>query len=167
MLEVKGRASMVWYWAAVGLVISALGWWLMDWVEDLGKLGEILAVSLMISGVVIVGLGIYKAVDKRAILVVDQKGVLDRTSYPSRQLAWADIRGFRLVPVGGRAPLFLAIDLVNPEELIGKALFGSAALLETMQEKYGTPCVITLRALDTQPHALLARLNEALNRIRR
>ena len=37
MVEVKGRASMVWYWSGVGAVVSLFGLWSLDWVDDLGR----------------------------------------------------------------------------------------------------------------------------------
>ena len=40
MVEVKGRASMVWYWSGVGAVVSLFGLWSLDWVDELGKLWE-------------------------------------------------------------------------------------------------------------------------------
>ena len=165
MLEVKGRASMLWYWAAMGVALSALGWWLLDWVEDWGKLMETLAVSLMLSGVVIVGFGIFKALDRRPVLVVDGDGVLDRTSFPVRRIPWADIRGFQLAPARERAPLFLAIELADPEAFIAKGLLSlTRPMLESFQNSYGSPCVISLRALDAEPNTLLVRLRDALNR---
>ena len=167
MLEVKGRASVVWIFAGFGLVLSAFGWFSLSWVDDLGKIWEIVAVSLMISGVLIVGIGIWRAVDKRPVLVVDDQGLLDRTSLPTRRIVWSDIEAFSLVTVSGREPTWLAIQLANPERFISQAMFGAAAMLESFEEKFGTPCVIALKSLDIEPNGLLARLKDALNQRKR
>jgi hypothetical protein len=167
MLEVKGRASVVWIFAGFGIALSIFGWFSLAWVEDLGKIWEIVAVSLMISGVLIAGIGVWRAVDKRPILVVDDQGLLDRTSLPARRIAWSDIEGFSLVTVSGREPTWLAIQLSNPELFISKAMFGAAAMLESFEEKFGTPCVIALRSLDIEPNGLLVRLKDALNQRKR
>lgn len=163
MLEVKGRAGMFFYWAGMGIAISALGWWSLDWIDDWGKLMEILSISLMISGVIFVGIGIFKLLDRRPVLVADGEGVLDRTSFPVRRILWADIQGFELAPGGGRAPLFLSIDLADPEAFLAKArLATTRPILEAYQKAYGSPCVIPLRALDAEPTVLLTRLRAAL-----
>jgi hypothetical protein len=167
MLEVKGRASVVWIFAGFGIALSTFGWFSLAWVEDLGKVWEIVAVGLMISGVLIVGIGIWRAVDKRPVLVADDQGLLDRTSLPARRIAWSDIEGFSLVTVSGREPTWLAIQLADPELFISKAMFGAAAMLESFEEKFGTPCVIALRSLDIEPNGLLVRLKDALNQRKR
>jgi hypothetical protein len=167
MLEVKGRASVVWIFAGFGIALSTFGWFSLAWIEDLGKIWEIVAVGLMISGVLIVGIGIWRAVDKRPVLVADDQGLLDRTSLPARRIAWSDIEGFSLVTVSGREPTWLAIQLADPELFISKAMFGAAAMLESFEEKFGTPCVIALRSLDIEPNGLLVRLKDALNQRKR
>ena len=167
MFEIKGRSGMVWYWTGVGGVLSLLGLWSLEWVDDLGKLWEILAVSLMISGVIIAGIGVWKALDKRPVLVGDAEGLLDRTSVPSRRIAWSDIKAFKLVPAQGREPQFLAIELADPALFKAKAVYGAGVMLEAFEKNYGTPCVIPLRAMDVEPNALLLRLNDALRRRKR
>jgi hypothetical protein len=167
MLEVKGKANVVWVFAGFGIGLSTFGWYSLAWVEDLGKLWEIIAISLMISGVLIAGIGVWRAVDKRPILVVDEQGLLDRTSLPTRRIAWSEIEGFSLITVSGREPTWLAIQLANPELFISKAMFGAAAMLESFEEKYGTPCLIALRSLDAEPNGLLIRLKDALSRRKR
>lgn len=167
MVEVKGRASMVWYWSGVGAVVSLFGLWSLDWVDELGKLWEIIAVSLMITGVIVVGMGIWKALDKRPVLITDAEGLLDRTSIPSRRIAWNDIKGFGLVPSQGQTPRFLAVQLADPAAFRAKAPRTLAPILETFEEKFGTPCVISLRAMDVEPRSLLQNLNEAMARRKR
>jgi hypothetical protein len=167
MLEVKGRASVVWIFAGFGIALSTFGWFSLSWVEELGKVWEIVAVGLMISGVLIVGIGIWRAVDKRPVLVVDDQGLLDRTSLPARRIAWGEIEDFSLVTVSGREPTWLAIQLADPELFISKAMFGAAAMLESFEERLGTPCVIALKSLDIEPNGLLARLKEALKQRKR
>src|SRR5690606_22845003 len=127
MLEVRGSANVIWYWSGFGVVLAVLGWFSLDWLEDLGKLGEILSLGIMLSGVVLFGLGIWKALDKRPLLVADKQGVLDRTGLPHRRIDWADITAFRLIGVAGRQPVWLAIDVVDPEKFISKSLFISRA----------------------------------------
>lgn len=122
MLEVKGRANVFWYWAAVGVLTSLSGWWLLGWFSDQGLLLRLVPVAMAVSGVIFVGIGIFKALDKRPVIIVNENGLLDRTSFPHRRLAWNDIVKFRLVTVGGRAPVWLAIDLVDPARMINKAL---------------------------------------------
>lgn len=167
MIEVKGRAGMIWYWSGVGAVVSLFGLWSLDWVDDLGKIWEIIALSLMITGVIVVGIGIWKALDNRPVLVTDAEGLLDRTSMPSRRIAWSDIKGFGLVPSQGRAPRFLAVQLADPAAFRARAPRALAAILETLEENYGTPCVIPLRAMDAEPRSLLQSLNEAMARRKR
>jgi hypothetical protein len=40
-------------------------------------------------------------------------------------------------------------------------------MLESFEEKFGTPCVIALRSLDIEPNGLLVRLKDALNQRKR
>ena len=159
MLEVKGRTSIVWYWAITGIVVSVLGWWSLGWVDELGKLWFILAISVMISGVIVVGIGIWKALDKRPVLIADRDGVLDRTSLQSRRMAWNEITGFRLVTTGAGVPQWLAIELVDPQRFMDR--FGSGPMMKAFQTTYGTPCVISVKAIDIEPHTLLANLKSA------
>ena len=167
MLEVKGRAIVFWYWAGMGVVTSLLGWWLRDWWWTEGFPLRIVPISLVISGVIFVGIGIWKVLDKRPVIVVDDQGLLDRTSLPHRRIAWNDIVKFRLITIKGREPTWLAIDLVDPAKMISKALFASGAMLETFEKQYGTPCVIALKTLDIEPHNLLERLKAALSQYKR
>ena len=167
MLEVKGRAIVFWYWSGVGVAISLLGWLSWDWLWDQGNLLRLVPVSLMISGVIFVGLGIWKALDKRPVIVANEQGFLDRTSFPHRRFAWGEIVKFRLITVKDREPVWLAIDLVDPAKLINKGLHGSRAILEQFEKQYGTPCVIALKILDIEPHNLLERLKSALNQYQR
>lgn len=162
MLEVKGRASIVFYWAIVGIVTSLLGWWCLDGVDELGLLWEILAYSLMVSGPIVIGMGMRKALDRRPMLVADQDGVLDRTSYPERKWSWTQIRGFRLWPENSRKPTLLAVDIDQPEQYIRAARMGNRAVFEAFQNNYGTPCVVSLSALDIEPNVLLLQLKERL-----
>lgn len=166
MLEVKGRASAFWYWAAIGVVTSTLGWASWDWFRD-GIVLRMLPLGLVVSGVVFFGFGIWKRLDKRPALVVDDKGLLDRTGLPQRLIAWNDIVQFRLVTLAGRAPTWLAIDLVDPDQLISSALYRTGPMLEVFKEKYGTPCVIALKALDIEPHRLLEQLKADLRQYKR
>jgi hypothetical protein len=162
MLEIRGRKSVVWSWGIVGIVVSMLGWWSLAWVDQLGKLWEIFALSMLVSGIIIVGFGMFKAWDRRPVLLVNNEGLVDRSSLQVRFIAWADITGFSLAPGGQTVPLYLAIHVVDPQTYIRKAAFGSAAVMEALQSTYGTPCLIPLRALDTQANDLLVRLQEAL-----
>ena len=167
MLEVKGSSSVIWYWSGFGVALSVLGWYALGWLEDLGKLGEILSVSMMLSGVILVGLGIWRALDKRPVLVVDEQGVLDRTGLPHRRIGWTDITAFRLIVVAGSLPVWLAIEVVDPEKFISKSLFVSRVMLETFHTNHATPCVISLKLLDAEPNALLLRLRAALSQYKR
>ena len=167
MLEVKGRAIVFWYWSGVGVVISSLGWLSWDWLRDQGFLLRLVPMTLVISGMIFVALGIWKALDKRPVIVANEQGFLDRTSFPHRRFAWHEIVKFRLVTVKGREPVWLAIDLVDPAKLINKGLHGSRAILEQFEKQYGTPCVIALKTLDIEPHNLLERLKSALNQYQR
>ncbi|MEO7935878.1 MAG: hypothetical protein ABIR27_06445, partial [Dokdonella sp.] len=135
MLEVKGRAIVFWYWSGVGVAISLLGWLSWDWLWDQGNLLRLVPVSLMISGVIFVGLGIWKALDKRPVIVANEQGFLDRTSFPHRRFAWGEIVKFRLITVKDREPVWLAIDLVDPAKLINKGLHGSRAILEQFEKQ--------------------------------
>jgi len=145
----------------VGGLVSLVGWWWLNWVDDLGKLWEILSVSLMISGVVIFGVGIWKAFDRGPALVVDSEGLLDRTSIPARRIGWNEIKAFNLAIPSGRNPQILGIQLVDPGRFIQSARFGAGAVLTAFEKAYGTPCVIPLKSLDIEPHSLLARLRSA------
>lgn len=167
MLEVKGRAIVFWYWAGVGAVLALLGWGMWDWLQDEGFLLRVLPVSLIGSGAVFLVIGIWKTLDKRPVIVVDDKGVLDRTAVPPRRIAWNDIVQFRLITDSGRKPSLLAIDLVDPATFISKATFGGSAILETLGKKYGTPCVIAVKTLQIEPNNLLERCKSALRQYKR
>ncbi len=167
MLEVKGRAIVFWYWAGVGAVLGLVGLGIWDWFKDEGFFLRVLPVSLMGSGVVFVAIGFWKMLDKRPVIVVDDKGLLDRTALPPRLIAWNDIVQFRLITDSGRVPSLLAIDLVDPAKLISKAIFGGSAILETLEKKYGTPCVIALKTLEIEPNSLLERCKAALKQYKR
>ncbi len=162
MLEVKGRAIVFWYWAGVGVVIALTGLGCWDWLWEGGVLLRTIPLSLVVSGVIFVVIGIWKVLDKRPVIVVDDKGMLDRTSLPSRMLSWAEVRDFRLISDRGGQLCWLAIDLVDPAQFIDKALLGSGALLEELEKKYGTPCVIALKTLKIEPHRLLECLKSDL-----
>ena len=167
MFEVKGRASVFWYWSGAGVVLGLLGWVTWDWLWGGGILLLMFPASLFASAVVFVTVGIWKALDKRPAMVVNEKGVLDRTSMPSRLLSWADVEDFRLVVSKRRQPVLLAVDLVDPERFIDKAMIGSAGMLEEFQKEHGTPCVIALKALEIEPHNLLERLKSAMRQHKR
>lgn len=125
----------------MGVATSALGCWLLDWIEEWGKRVELLAVSLMNSGAVIFGIGVFKALDRRPVLIVDGDGVLDRTSFPGRRIPWADIRGFQLTP-RERKPTYLASELADPEAFIASSLLNFARpMLEAFKNTCGSPCV--------------------------
>lgn len=163
MLEVKGRVTAFLYWVIFGLVLALLGWWGWEWLHDEGFLFRMLTFSLAGAGIVCVGIGIWKALDKRPVLVVDGQGLLDRTSLPARRINWIEIADFRLVPVGARSPTFLAVDLVDSAKFVGSAFFASSgAMLEALEKKHGTPCVIAMQLLDIQPHNLLENLKSLL-----
>ena len=167
MLEVKGRAIVFWYWAGVGAVVSLLGWGSWDWFEDGGFMLRLLPLTLVITGVVFVVLGAWKMLDKRPVIVVDDKGFLDRTSLPRRLIAWDDIVRFRLITDAAQKPAWLGIDLTDPEKFISKSVYGSSAILEALYERYDTPCVIALNTLDIGPHSLLEQCKAALNQQKR
>lgn len=161
MLEVKGRRSVVVPWAISGIVISLLGWWSFGGVPTFGKLWEIVALTLLFSGFVLIGFGIWKALDPRPVLVIDDAGFLDRVNMPARRFAWQDIKGFRLMDSGRRDVHSLCIDLVDPARFIASAHFTAAPALKLFDKTHGTPCVIPLKSLDVEPHHLLARLKSA------
>ena len=163
MLEVKGRAIVFWYWSGVGAVTSLLGWLSWDWLWNQGMLLRAVPVAMVITGVIFVGLGIWKALDKRPVIVANDLGFLDRTSLPNRRFAWNEIVKFRIITIKGREPVWLAVDLVDPVKLINKGLHGSRAMLEAFEKQYGTPCVIALKTLDIEPHNLLERLKSTLS----
>lgn len=167
MLEVKGRANIYLTWIIAGVVFAMLGWAMWDAFVDDGFPLRVLPASLVISGAICVGIGIWKALDKKPAIIVDVQGLIDRTSLPHRTLLWSEIEGFRLVPAGARNPKFLAIDLVDPEKMISKALYGTATMLEQFQRQFGTPCVIVLRTLEIEPHNLLERLKGSMRQHKR
>lgn len=167
MLEVNGRAIACLYWAGTGVFLVLSGWGFWQLFCDAGVLLWMLSISLVACGAILVGFGIWKALDKRPVVVVDEKGVLNRTGIPSRMITWNDIEQFRLVTVAGREPSWLAIDLVDPTAFISKAMVGSSGMLKAFQEKYGTPCVIGLIALDIEPHSLLEHCKSAMRQFKR
>lgn len=166
MLEVKGRAIVFWYWAGFGAVLALIGWGLWDWLKDGGFLLRVLPVSLVGSGLVFLLIGIWKTLDKRPVIVVDDKGLLDRTALPSRLMAWNDIVQFRLITDRKRQPSYLAIDLADPEAFISKAVIGGT-MLQALQQQHGTPCVIAVKTLQIEPHNLLERCKSALKEYKR
>ncbi len=167
MFEVKGRAVVFWYWAGVGAVLALVGLGIWDWFKDEGFLLRVLPVSLVGSGLVFLAIGIWKVLDTRPVIVVDDKGLLDRTALPARLIAWNDIVQFRLITDAGREPSWLAIDLAEPAKLISKATFGGSAILEALEKKYGTPCVIAVKTLEIEPHNLLERCKGAMKEFKR
>ena len=167
MFEVKGRAIVFWYWAGVGAVLALVGLGMWDWFKDDGFFLRILPVSLVGSGVVFLAIGIWKVLDKRPVIVVDDKGLLDRTALPPRLMAWDDIVQFRLISDASREPSMLAIDLADPAKFISKAIFGGSAILEALENKHGTPCVIAVKTLEIEPHNLLERCKSAMKQFKR
>ena len=73
----------------------------------------------------------------------------------------------RLITDAGREPSWLAIDLAEPAKLISKATFGGSAILEALEKKYGTPCVIAVKTLEIEPHNLLERCKGAMKEFKR
>ena len=158
MLEVKRRATVVVPFLVIALVMAVTGWLGMAWVRHLGVVWFIACLSVMVSSVPMVVLGIIKALDRRPVLRVDAGGLHDRATSPARQFPWGEIKGFRLSPANTRAPQVLAIDVVDPARAIEAAPLGARTLMEAARLHHGTPCIIWLRALDIDANALLAAL---------
>lgn len=168
MLEVKGRATGFLYWVVFGLVLALLGWLGWNWLKDDGFLFRMLTFAVLGTGVVFVLLGVWKILDKRPVMVVDEQGLLDRCSLPSRRISWDEISDFHLAPVGANSPNFLAIDLVDSVKFVSNAsFFVSGAMLEAIEKQHGTPCVIPMKTLDIEPHNLLERLRVLMKHYKR
>ena len=158
MLEVKGRAVIVLPFFVIAIVLAVAGWVGLDWVDQLGKLWWIVCLTLLLSSVPIAAIGLFKALDRRPLLVVDAAGVHDRVTSPARRFGWDEIKGFRLSPAGSRKPQVLAIDVIDPERAIAQARLGMGALMEATRTQHGSPCVVWLNALDIDPVRLLSAL---------
>lgn len=161
VLEVKGRALVVVGFFGMAVVMVLAGWLGMAWVERLGVLWWILCLSLMISSLPMVFLGMRKALDKRPLLVVDRDGMHDRVTSPARRFAWNEITGFRLSPANTRKPQVLAIDVADPARAIRDAPLGTRTALEVARQQHGSPCIVWLGALDIDPNQLLTKLRSA------
>lgn len=91
MLEVEGRTTVLVVSFGIAVVLAGVGWIGVAWVRHVGMRWFILCLSLMVSSVPMLALGVFKALDRRPKLVVDAQGVFNRVTSPSRRFAWADI----------------------------------------------------------------------------
>lgn len=158
MLEVKGRATVGLAFVVVAAVLALGGWAGLAWVKALGMLWLILCLSLIVSGAVLVLVGVFKAFDRRPLLIVDASGVHDRATSPARRFTWEEIKGFRLSPANTRKPQVLAIDVVDPPRAIREAPLGARTWMQAAELHHGSPCILWLAALDIEPTPLLGKL---------
>ena len=91
--------------------------------------------------------GIKKLFDKKAGLIIDEKGITDNTSALSTGLIeWKDINGITLSQVNSIK--FLRIGVKNPEKYISKAKNRiKAKLMKINMNMYGSPIFITSNSL--------------------
>lgn len=88
--------------------------------------------------------------DKKAGIIIDEKGIWDNSSGVSVGLIeWDDILGIRKVSVSGTS--FLLIDVSNPEKYINR-LSGviKKIAVKANKKNYGTPISISANGLKTK-----------------
>jgi len=91
--------------------------------------------------------GLKKIFDKKAGLIIDEKGITDNSNASSIGLIeWNDITEIKTKQV--MSTKFLLIEVKNPEEYIKKAKNRmKAKLMKTNMKMYGTPLSITSNTL--------------------
>tara|TARA_R110002072_G_scaffold302577_1_gene486391 strand:- start:7750 stop:8298 length:549 start_codon:yes stop_codon:yes gene_type:complete len=91
--------------------------------------------------------GLKKMLDKKVGLVIDSNGITDNSNASSIGLIeWSDIMEIRMQKV--MSTKFLIIDVLNPENYIGKAKSNmKAKLMRANMKMYGSPLSITSNTL--------------------
>ena len=135
--------SILFVMMGVGLINSAID------VSENNLLAKIVgAASILFFGATGI-YGIVKLFDKKAGLIIDEKGITDHSNATSIGLIkWSDMTTIRVRQV--MATKFLLIDIKNPETYLEKS--GSnmqRKLMQANMKKYGTPITITSNTLST------------------
>lgn len=125
-------------------------WFIWDRAEDYAYTTLFRGVAMagfVFFGLLCGGYGLYKLVDNRPGLVLDQEGIRDNSSaIAGKLIRWQEVTKLEERVVVSTP--FLLVFVKNPEEVIRKENFFKQKIMRLNQQLYGTPLALSSQALE-------------------
>lgn len=122
-------------------------------IDSSNSAGELLlAGSSFAMGIAGVSIGAKGLFDRRAHLVIDARGVMDR-SWGPEPIRWSEIRGACLSSIGSNT--WLCLEVVDAEPYLRRASAIKRSLARANSRLGFEPICINLSMIDADPHEVL------------